>query len=119
MAKSMIRQKLGEKTFSSYVPATAENAKGLAELMPGEYEIFELVGESGDKTVTDGYYDVTVMLQNDETKSKTYIGFAMKLNKNEEDIFNAFQGKTINGVKADEVYILGMKKVVIASNDNS
>jgi len=118
MAKSMIRQKLGDKTFTSYVPATAENAKGLAELMPGEYEIFELVGESGDKTVTDGYYDVTVMLQ-DETKLKTYVSFSMKLNKNEEDIFNAFQGKTINGVKADEVYILGMKKVVIASNDDS
>jgi hypothetical protein len=107
MATSMIRQKLGKKTFNNYVPAGADDAKALVDaVMPGEYEIFEKVGESGTETVSDGYKKFTVMLRSEETHQKTYLNLVVPNAKNETDIKSALSGKTVNGVKADVVYVM-------------
>ena len=107
MATSMIRQKLGKKILVNYVPSDADNAKALVDaVMPGEYEIFEKVGESGTETVSGGYKKFTVMLRDDETHKKTYLNLVVPNSKNETDIKTALSGKTINGVKADAVYVM-------------
>jgi len=118
MATSMIRQKLGNKTFVNYVPADDENAKALAEaVLPGEYEILKLVGESGSDTVTGGYKKFTVMLKDEETHKSTYLNIVVPQGKNSDDIRNALLGKTFNGVKADRVVVLNERKITIASDD--
>ena len=116
---SMIRQKLGNKTFTSYVPATAENAKNLADaVLPGEYEILEKVGESGSDTVSGGYRFWSVMIKN-SSDLKTYLSFVAPLSKNSNDIINALKGKTFNDVKADRVVIINSRTVNLASSDDS
>jgi len=115
MATTMIKNKLGNKTYTSYWPCDADAAKGLCDVaLQGTWQVFEKIGETGNETVTDGYFDVFVMLQSNETKQKTYLNFAMPLKKNENDIFDALQGKTINNVKADKVYIIKMRKISLA-----
>ena len=116
---SMVRQRLGGKTFTSYFPATAETAKDFADaLMPGEYEILEKVGESGDDNVTDGYRMWVVMVK-DTNDVKTYLSFATPLNKNSSDVISTLQDKTFNGVKADKVVIINSRTTQFANNDDS
>jgi len=107
MATSMIRQKLGNKTFVNYVPADADNAKAFADgVLPGEYEVFQLVGETGNETVSGGYKKYTVMLKDEETHKSTYLNIVVPLGKTSSDIRSALLGKTFNGVKADRVIVL-------------
>ncbi len=116
MAVSMIRQKLGSKVFTSYVPATDENAKALADaVMPGEYEILTKASETGNDTVSDGYRFWTVMIKND-ADLKTYLTFVAPLAKNSNDIITALSGKTFNGVKADKVIVINSRTVKLASS---
>ena len=119
MSVSMIRNKLGDKSYINYWPCDADAAQGLCDVaLQGTWQVFEKIGESGSDNVTDGYFDVFAVIQSEETEDKAYFGFAIPLNKNEGDVFNALKGKTINGVKADKVYVR-LTKRVIASNDNS
>jgi len=118
MAISMIRQKLGNKTFTNYVPATDENAKYFADaLLPGEYQILTKVGENGNDTVSDGYRIYSVMIK-DENDLKTYLTFAAPLNKTSDDIIEALKGKTFNDVKADKVVVINSRTINLASNDS-
>jgi len=118
-AVSMIRQKLGSKVFTTYVPATDENAKNFAEaLLPGEYEVLARVGENGSDNVTDGYVVWSVMVK-DVNDLKTYLTFATSLNKSGDDIISALKGKTFNNVKADEVVIINSRSVNLASSSDS
>jgi len=120
MAKSMIRQTLGDKSFTSYVPAGADEAKALAEaVMPGKIEIFQMVGETGSDNVTDGYKKYTVMVQNEESGDKTYFNLVVPLKKSASDIQEALKGKTFNGVKADIVYVFGEVLHKIDSDSDS
>jgi len=117
--KSMIRQKLGNKVFTSYVPATDEDAKSFADaLLPGEYEILALKGETGSDSVTDGYRVWSVMIKSDETDTKAYLTFATPLNKTSDDIINALSGKTFNNVKADEVIIINARAIQFANDSD-
>jgi len=117
-AISMIRQRLGDKTFTSYVPATDEKAKAFAEaLMPGEYEVFSKVGDSGSDSVSDGYKTWLVMVKN-EAGLKTYLSFATPLGKTSDDVINALVGKTFNSVKADRVIVINSRSVTFASSDS-
>jgi len=119
MAVSMIRQKLGNKTFTSYVPADDENAKSLADaVLPGEYEILTKVGETGSDTVSDGYRHWVVMIKNTETDVKTYLSFVAPLGKSSNDIINALKGKTFNNVEAKEVVILNSRTVNLSSSES-
>ena len=118
-AVSMIRQKLGNKVFTSYVPASDTDAKNFAEaLLPGEYEVLSKVGETGNDNVTDGYRIWSVMIKSSETDTKTYLTFATPLNKTSKDIISALTGKTYNDVKADEVVIINARAVQFASNSD-
>ena len=117
MAVSMIRQKLGNKTFTNYVPAGDEDAKSFADaLMPGEYTILTKVGESGSETVSDGYRHWVVMIKN-ENDVKTYLSFVSPLNKNSNDVISALKGKTFDTVKAEVVYVLNERDYTIAGAD--
>jgi hypothetical protein len=119
MATSMIRQKLGNKIFTCYVPADDENAKALADgVLPGEYQVFKLVGESGSDTVSDGYKKYTVMLKDEESHKSTYLTIVVPKTKNSSDIRNALLGKTFNTVKADKVIVLNEREYTIASSDS-
>ena len=119
MATSMIRQKLGNKTFNNYVPADSDNAKAFADaVIVGEYEVLELVGEAGNDTVTGGYKKYTVMIKDETTHKSTYLNLVVGLGKTSTDIRNALLGKTFNGVKADKVIVLNERDYSVASSDS-
>lgn len=110
MAKTLIRNKLGEKNKSFYVPTNDTNALAFAsDFLDGEYEVLEMVGTSGSDVVTIAN-DVNVMVKS-ATGTKTYFSFLADNTKNEDEIFTALKGLTINGVLVEQAYILGMKQV--------
>jgi hypothetical protein len=114
MGVSMIRQKLGNRTLTNYVPAGDEEAKALADaVLPGEYEIFTKVGESGSDVVAGGYKKFTVMIKN-EGGLKTYFNIVTSQSKTSTDVINALKGKTFDTVKADVVYVLNERDYIIA-----
>jgi hypothetical protein len=118
MAVSMIRQKLGNKTFINYVPASDEDAKSFADaLMPGEYTILTRVAESGSDNVTEAMKWI-LMLRNEETHEKTYLTFYAPLSKSENDIRDALLGKTFNGVKADTIVVITARKYSFGNSDS-
>jgi len=120
MAVSMIRQKLGDKTFTSYVPADYADAKALADaVLPGEYEILTKIGESGNDTVSGGYRYWVVMVKDTDTDVKTYLTFYAPLSKSSDDIINTLKGKTFNNVKAKEIVILNSRTINLATDDSS
>lgn len=120
MAKSLIRNRLGKKTFNNYVPADADNAKAFADaVLDGEYEIFSFVGESGNDSISGGYKKYTLMLKDDSNKLSTYLNVVVPLGKTPEEIRSALLGKTFNGVKVDRVIVLNEVDYTIASDDSS
>lgn len=107
--KSMIRNKLGEKTLTMYVPAGSTEAQAFADaVLDGETKVYEALSVSGSDLV-DTARDVNVMIQQESTGAKTYLRFIVKSTKHEGDVITALQGKTFNGVKADKVVIVGMR----------
>jgi len=118
MGVCMIKNKLGQKVFTSYVPAGDEEAKAFADsFLVGEYEIFKKIGESGSDVVTGGYKKFTIMLKDDDAKLSTYLNVVVPQGKSSTDIRNALLGKTFNGVKADRVIVLNERKYTIAGAD--
>jgi hypothetical protein len=109
MGVSMIRQKLGNKVFTNYVPADDTNAKEFADnVMVGEYDILTKISENGSDNVTESM-KWTLMLRNDETHEKTYLNFYSPISKDENDIREALLSKTFNGVKVDSVVVIGAR----------
>jgi len=118
--KSLIRQKLGHKIFNNYVPAGSDDAKALADaVLPGEYEILELVGQSGNENVSGGYKKYTVMLKDDTSHKSTYLNIVVSQAKTSTDIRSALTGKTFNGVKADRVIVLNEIIYDVASSGDN
>jgi len=111
MAKTLIRNVLGGKSFSFYVPATDEKAQEFcATILEGEYEGLIEKGVEGNDTVTGGYNKVTVLIE-DNAGQKLYLNMACPITKSEEDIYNALNGVTLNGVHADKLYVTRMSRV--------
>lgn len=109
MARSMIRNVLGTKTLTMYVPAGNVEAQAFADaVLDGETKVYEAVSTLGSDVV-DTARNVSVMVQDDTTGSKAYMAFLIKSTKHEGDVISALQGKTFNGVKADKVVVIGMR----------
>ena len=111
--KTMIRNKLGNRIKTIYVPASDTDAKTFAEdFLEGEYEVLSYVDSTGSDAVTTAN-DVNIMIKAADG-AKTYFSFLADTTHDEDAIFTALKGKTFNGVKADELYILGMRLVEFA-----
>jgi len=111
MAKSFIRNTVGEKKLGFYVPANSTDADSFAQaVLEGTYSVLELASSAGSDQVTEAE-DVTVFYEEDATKKRAYLRFIAKSAKSEEDIISALVGKTYNGIKADKVVIVSMRTV--------
>ena len=101
MAKSLIRNTLGNRTFGFAVPADGATAKTFAE------------NNLDGKFVVD-LWDVTVTGKSATTKTKHSFQFYAKFNKTEDEIRTALLNKTFDGVKFEEVFVINMQQVTIA-----
>ncbi|MDD4949646.1 hypothetical protein [Sulfuricurvum sp.] len=106
--KSMIKNKLGDTTLTSYLPMTGANAVTLMEAVSeGTYEVFE---SDGGQVGTDAgvtlCYDVKVQLRDSATGKKDYLNILAKSSVSPEEIQTALTGITINMIKVDEVVVL-------------
>lgn len=109
--KSMIRNVLGGRTFTTYVPATDTVAASFASsVLDGEFKVYAQGSVVGSDAV-DIARDTNVMLQDTNSGAKTYLRFLMDASKNEGDVISALNGKTINGVTVDKVVIVSMRSV--------
>ncbi|MDT8338744.1 MAG: hypothetical protein RQ763_06070 [Sulfurimonas sp.] len=110
MAKSLIRNKLGDKVKSITVPTNDLNAIAFAtDFLDGEWEVLQHTGTEGSDVETVAN-EVNVMVKS-LAGTKTYFSFLAKNTMNEDEIFTAIKGLTINGVLVEQAYILGMKQV--------
>ena len=105
--KCMIRNILGHRVLTSYVPAGNVAAQAFADaVMDGETEVLEEISSVGSDAVSSAFY-VNVMIVNDAGK-KGYLKFIIKETKNEHDVYQALVGKTFNGILVDRAVITGM-----------
>lgn len=113
MAKSLIRNTLGGRTFGFAVPAEGASAVTFAtNHLEGTFEVFEVANTSGNDTEAE-VWDVTVTGKNLAGR-KTSFRFYAKSSKTEDEIRTALKEKTFNNVKFDEVFIINMEKKTIA-----
>ena len=104
--KSMIKNALGDRVLTSYVPCTSANAQTLCEtLLEGTWSVFELASESGTDNATQAY-DAQIQFRNSGTGKKGYWRGIVKSTISADDIQDTFMGKTLNGILVDEVVII-------------
>jgi len=110
MAKSMIVNEFDNgKRLTCYVPAGATEAQSFADaVMESKTTVFEQTSTAGSDIV-DTARHVDVMIQQTDTGAKAYLNFIIPTAKHEGDVISALQDKTINGVKADKIVIIGMR----------
>lgn len=114
MAKTLVINTLGSKSKSFSLPAGDTAASAFcAAMLDGEYEGYVKQSEVGTDSGIIAYHDVKVQIAS-ETGSKTYFGFAAKVGVTDVEIQNALVGKTINGVKADKVFVQ-MREVAVGA----
>jgi len=113
MAKSMIVNSFdGGKSLTTYVPAGATEAQAFADaVMDSATTVFEETSIAGSDLVDTSRY-VNVMIQQTDSGAKAYLNFTIPTSKHEGDVISALQDKTINGVKADKIIIVGMRSAV-------
>ena len=120
MATSIVVNKLGNRRFTAYWPATATDAQALADaVLDGEYQIYEKIGSSGNDQVAGQYREALVMGKDDTSKRKLYLHMYVPVTKNEDDIYTALYGKTFSGVKFDTVYVLKLRDVGTPAQNNN
>ncbi|MDP2892853.1 MAG: hypothetical protein Q8N78_00615 [Sulfurimonas sp.] len=111
--KSMIINRYSGKSNTIYLPADDTQATSFAvDFLDGEYQVLKAGTVSGNDVVA-SYYEVGCMVKNTTSGVKAYMNMLTLSNKTEEDIFNALIGLTINNVLVNEVFIMGMKKVIL------
>ena len=114
MAKSLIRNTLGGRTFSFAVPADGATAKTFAENnLDGKYVVYEVESTSGNEVETD-VWDVTVTGKEAATKRKHTFQFYAQYSKTEDEIRTSLLAKTFNGVKFDEIFVTNFEKITIS-----
>lgn len=118
MAKSLVKNKLGSKTYSFYIPADSTSATDFLNLLDGEYELYEKVSESGNEAVNEAFR-VRVQIRDSQTDKRDYITMYIDTTKNEDDVRNALIGQVVNGINVDEVVIIEFKREVFATGSQT
>lgn len=114
MAKTLVVNTLGSttKSFSLTADDTAA-AAFCAAMLDGEYEGYLMTGEAGtDNGIT--AYNLAQVQISATTGEKTYIKLAVKSTIDDVEIQNALLGITVNGVKADKVFV-SMREVKVGA----
>lgn len=115
MAKTMIRNALGEKIVSHTLPMSTANAITFADkYLEGTYKIYEASVDMGSDAGVVLAYDVIAFVKNEATGKKAYLRFIAKSTKNEAEIRTALMGMTINGILVDYVSILNFAPLTFA-----
>lgn len=110
MGKSIIKNKIANKVYSFNVPCNDTKAATFAgEFLEGEYSVLAEKGTTGTDTI-EPYNLVSLMIKNSANK-KTYINLAVKATTTEDEIYAVFAGKTVNGVKADDLAVIKMQSM--------
>jgi len=113
MAKSIIINRFNGKNHHITLPCDDTVATTFAsDMLDGEYQVLKFDAEAGSETEV-SYKEVQVMVKNTTTKLKTYLNLKVKTSKNEQDIFGALLGLTINGILVDEAFIISDRLTVL------
>lgn len=112
--KSLIRNALGEKIVSHYVPMTPANAETFAStFLEGTYKVYQAGAEVGTDVATTAN-DVLVFVSNTISNKKSYLRFIAPFNKSESDIRTTLIGLTVDGILIDYVSIINFAPMTFA-----
>ncbi len=109
MAKSLVRNKLGSKTYGFIIPADSTSATDFLALLDGEYELYEKVSEAGSELVPEAF-KVRLQIRDTNSDRRDYLTMYVDTTKNEDDVRNALVGQVVNGINVDEVVIIEWKR---------
>lgn len=113
--KVLVKNALGDKIQSNYLPMTAVNAATFcADMFEGTYKIFESLSESGSDAAVVLANDIQVQVRNSTTGKKAYLRFIAKSTKTGDDIQTTLTGLTVNGILIDEVVIIAFRPMSFA-----
>ncbi|MFC2588128.1 MAG: hypothetical protein ACFNYB_07530 [Campylobacter sp.] len=108
MAKSIIKNILGIRSFNFALPADENASKIFADrFLEGQYEIYKPVLKD-ENEVGSQIWDITVTGKSSEGR-KTTFSFYLKDDLHEGHVKEMLRGKTFNNVKFDTVYIINME----------
>lgn len=114
MGKTLVRNHVGEKTFTLYLPCSDTEASAFAgDILDGSSEIYGMDSSSGNE-LAPNVIEYVVTGQTKADKRKTTISFYALPSKTEADIVTALTNKTFNGVKFEEIFIISAKVVLSA-----
>ena len=112
MSECRIYNTLNGKRHGFRLPADDTNAKTWCDaFLEGEYEICKGLAPYGKNEVYGTYNRTDLMLRNATNGDKTFITLLTKPNVDGNQIKTALKGKTFNGVKVDEVIIIGQHQI--------
>lgn len=115
MAKSLIRNALGDKVVNHYVPMSATNADAFAtKYLEGTWKVYTAKSETGSDTGVVAANDATIFVTDTTTGKKAYLRMLVNVNKSEADIRAALTGLTIDGFVVDKVVIINFAPLAFA-----
>lgn len=115
MAKSLIKNALGEKMVNNYLPMNASNAITFAQnYLEGTWKVYSSTAETGSDTGVASANDVNVFLTDTTSGKKAYLRFIANATKNETEIRTALIGLTIDGFIVDKVSIINFAPMTFA-----
>lgn len=105
MAKTLIKNKLGNKTHTFALPCDDTVASAFcASFLDGEYAGFAQVSKTGSDVATP-YRIYGVMIRN-SAGLKSYLDLVTKVNTTEDELYAVLTGLTLNGVHVDDISVL-------------
>lgn len=114
MAKTLVRNKLGNITKTLALPCDAKTAKTFCDnVLDGEYIVLEEKSKEGNKTETQ-VVEMSVTCKATDGKKAMFSLYA-KPTVDATKLLSALKGKTINGIVVEEVFAYNVKIIDISS----
>lgn len=115
MAKSIVKNKLASQSYTMAWPCDETVAQEFAtNFLEGEWSILKNTQSIGNETES-GVIEALVHLKNSESKDVVIGSFYVKSSVSNDALRQKLVGKTINGIRVDEVRILKFTPVMLES----
>ena len=109
MSKCLVKNTINNRTYGFALPCAGAEAKTFCDnALEGTYVVLTRASEQGNSSEA-SVVEYTITGKNN-TGNKTTFSFYTKPSVDEAQIKTALAGKTFNGVKFDEIYVISAKK---------
>lgn len=112
MAKSLVRNVIGGRTFGFITSGDAAATKAFCDTnLEGTYAIYEVTSKAGNDV--EAMVNLVTVTGKAKDGRKTTFSFYAKSNLSEDELRAGLLNVTFDGVKFEEVYIIHMQQIKI------